>query len=259
MSKEKHRMGAGLDGVPDPAGVKKNASWSGFDADILWRKAMADKKLRLLYLLKILWEKTDEEHAVSILEIMEELSKYGVSTERKTIYRDMEHLREFGIDIITRQRGKNYYHLGHRGFELAELKLLVDSVQSAKFITEKKSKELIRKLEKLSSIWEAKTLQRQVIVAGRVKTDNERIYYNVDQIHTAISKDVQIEFQYFRWNLKKEKELRHGGKVYQISPWALCWAEENYYMIGFDAEYEELRHYRVDKMLDIRLTRSRRK
>ena len=150
--------------------------------------------------------------------------------------------------------------MGARDFELSELKLLVDSVQAAKFITDGKSKELIGKLEKLTSRHLAGRLQRQVIISGRVKTMNESIYYNVDKLHQAISDDVQIRFHYFQWNLKKEMELRRGGAWYQISPWALMWDNENYYLVGYDAgsgddgDPGRIKHYRVDKMLDITVT-----
>lgn len=148
------------------------------------------------------------------------VSQYGVNADRKTLYLDFEELRDFGMDIIADQVGRYcYYHLGSREFELPELKLLVDSVQSAKFITDKKSNELIRKLESLVSKYEAKQLHRQVIISGRVKTMNESIYYNVDKIHEAINAGCQIRFKYFQWTIKKKMELRKDGAWYQISPW----------------------------------------
>ena len=217
-----------------------------------------DNRLRILYLLKILWEETDEEHALKTTEIIEELEKYGSVVERKTLAKDITALQDFGLDILCEKKEQNYYRLVNRGFELAELKLLVDSVQSSKFITEKKSGELIRKIEGLTGRGEAKELQRQVLVSGRLKADNEKIYYNVDRIHTAISKNVQIRFKYFQWNEKKEQILRHGGKSYEVSPWTLCWDDDNYYMIGFDAGAGQMRHYRVDKMMDIELSEKRR-
>ena len=140
-------------------------------------------------------------------------------------------------------------HVASRQFELAELKLLVDAIQSSKFITEKKSKQLIKKLESLASSYEAKQLQRQVYVSGRIKTMNESIYYNVDEIYSAIASNKKIRFQYFQWNIKKETELRKSGQFYEISPWALSWDDENYYMIGYDSEAKKIKHYRVDKML----------
>ena len=211
-----------------------------------------NQKLKMLYLVKILSEETDDEHSLTTQDIITKLAKYEVSAERKALYRDFEELKAFGLDIISEQVGRNvYYHLGHRDFELPELKLLVDSVQSAKFITEKKSKDLIKKLEALVSKYEAKHLQRQVVISGRVKTMNESVYYNVDAIHEAISSDKQIRFQYFQWTVKKKMELRKDGAWYVLSPWGLMWDDEYYYMLAYDAEDEKIKHYRVDKMLNI--------
>ena len=175
-----------------------------------------NQKLKLFYLLKIMLEKTDEDHRLTVNEILAELEKYDVTAERKTIYKDMEALEVMDIEIESEKEGRsNYYHVTNRPFELPELKLLVDAIQSSKFITEKKSKELIKKLENLVSKYEARELQRQVYVSGRIKTMNESIYYNVDAIHTAIAENKKIIFQYFQWNVKKEMELRHDGKYYQ--------------------------------------------
>ncbi|MCC8138603.1 MAG: WYL domain-containing protein [Clostridiales bacterium] len=219
----------------------------------------SNQKLKIVYLMKILMELTDETHSVSMAEIISELGKYGISAERKSLYSDIETLRQFGLDIIGEQRERTYYyHVGNRQFELAELKLLVDSVQSAKFITAKKSNDLIKKIEGLASKYEAKQLHRQVYVAGRVKTMNETIYYGVDSIHEAIADNRQIRFQYFQWNADKEMELRHGGAYYQVSPWALSWDDENYYLIAYDSAEAKIKHFRVDKMLHIEITREKR-
>ena len=208
-----------------------------------------NQKLKLLYLIKIFTEDTDDQHALTLPQIVEKLGAYGISAERKTLYQDFELLRDFGFDIIGQQARRNfYYHMGNRRFELPELKLLVDSVQSAKFITDKKSNALIKKLEGMVSKYEARKLQRQVIISGRIKAMNESIYYNVDKLHEAIGTDRQIRFKYFRWNIKKEMELRKDGAWYQVSPWALMWDDENYYLVGYDAEDGKIKHYRVDKM-----------
>ena len=207
------------------------------------------QKLKLLYLIKIFTEDTDDQHALTLPQIAEKLDAYGVSAERKTLYQDFELRRDFGFDIIGQQARRNfYYHMGNRRFELPELKLLVDSVQSAKFITDKKSNTLIKKLEGMVSKYEARKLQRQVIISGRIKAMNESIYYNVDKLHEAIGTDRQIRFKYFRWNINKEMELRKDGAWYQVSPWALMWDDENYYLVGYDAEDGKIKHYRVDKM-----------
>ncbi len=211
-----------------------------------------NQKLKLLYLMNILLEKTDEAHSITMPEIIEELARYGITAERKSVYSDIESLRLYGLDIIGIHKNHSYhYYVGSRQFELAELKLMVDSVQSARFITEKKSNELIKKIEMLAGKYEASQLHRQVFVAGRVKTMNESIYYNVDRIHTAIADNSRITFQYFQWNVEKEMELRHNGKLYEVSPWALSWNNENYYLVAYDDEKKMIKHFRVDKMLHI--------
>ena len=218
-----------------------------------------NQKLKLFYLLKIMLEKTDEDHRLTVNEILAELEKDDVTAERKTIYKDMEALEVMDIEIESEKEGRsNYYHVTNRPFELPELKLLVDAIQSSKFITEKKSNELIKKLENLVSKYEARELQRQVYVSGRIKTMNESIYYNVDAIHTAIAENKKIKFQYFQWNVKKEMELRHNGKYYHISPWGLSWDDENYYLVGYDSQADMIKHYRVDKMLKIKVESARR-
>lgn len=218
-----------------------------------------NQRLRILYLLRILLKKTDDSHGITMQEIRDELNTYGITVERKTIYADIEALQQYGVDIIgARQDNAYYYHVGGREFELAELKLLVDSVQSAKFITEKKSRQLIKKIEGLASEYEGQQLQRQVYVTGRIKANNESIYYNVDKIHEAIGNNSKIRFRYFQWNVKKQQELRHNGKLYCISPWALSWDDQNYYLIGYDQAVKEIRHYRVDKMLELEVMREKR-
>ena len=218
-----------------------------------------NQKLKILYLMKILLEKTDETHSITMPEILLSLEAYGISAERKSIYTDIESLRQYGMDIIGEQRDRTYcYYVGKRQFELAELKLLVDSIQSAKFITAKKSRQLIKKIEELASIHEASELQRQVFVAERVKTMNESIYYNVDAIHEAINANAQITFQYYQWNVNKEMELKKGGALYEVSPWALTWDDENYYMIAYDSIAGKIKHFRVDKMLHITVGEKKR-
>lgn len=219
----------------------------------------SNQKLKMLYLTKIFLEETDDQHALTMPQLIEKLNACGVNADRKTIYQDLDELRTFGLDIISEKEGRKWhYYIGARDFELPELKLLVDSVQSAKFITDRKSSELIRKIESLASKYDAKKLQRQVFIRGRVKTMNESIYYNVDRLHEAIATDSQIRFRYFQWNLNKEMELKREGEWYQSSPWGLMWDDENYYMIAYNSEDGKLRHYRVDKMLNISLVDDRR-
>ena len=218
-----------------------------------------NQKLKLYRLAQIMLENTDDEHYITMPEIMEELGKYEVTADRKTIYADLRDLSVLGIEVEGEPIGNRYhYRVVNRPFELPELKLLVDSIQSSKFITEKKTNTLIKKLEKLVSKYDAQRLQRQVYVSGRIKTMNESIYYTVDAIHNAISENKKIKFQYFQWNVKKELQLRHGGAWYHISPWGLSWDDENYYLVGFDSEAGLIKHFRVDKMLRIALSNESR-
>ena len=212
-----------------------------------------NQKLKLLYLLKILTEKTDENHPISMPNIIAELDRYGISAERKSLYDDLEALEIYGADICS-VKGKNAgYFLASRDFELPELKLLVDSVQASKFITKKKSMELISKLEKLASNHEAMHLRRQVFVTNRVKAVNEAIYYAVDRIYDAISQNKKISFRYFEWTVDKEKRYRKDGERYIETPVTLSWDDENYYLITYKEKYKGFTHYRVDKMTDLEI------
>lgn len=219
----------------------------------------SNQKLKPLYIMDYLLRNTDEAHPASMKQIIAYLESQGISAERKSVYSDIEALCDYGIDILqTGSARSTGYYVASRSFELPELKLLVDSVQSSKFITHKKTATLIRKIEKLASIHEAQLLQRQVYVANRIKTMNESIYYNVDEIQTGISTNRQIRFKYFNYNVRKEKEYRRGGAFYQVSPFALTWDDENYYMVAYDSEFREIRHYRVDKMEKISVTDAER-
>ena len=214
-----------------------------------------NQKLKMLYLVKILSEETDDSHALTLQEIVSRLEAYGVNADRKTLYKDFVELENYGYEILREQIGRTVtYHLGARKFELPELKLLVDAVQSSKFITEKKSRQLIKKLESMASIHEAKHLHRQVLISGRIKAMNESIYYNVDMLHEAINADRQIRFQYFQWNVSRKQELRRNGEWYHISPWCLMWDDENYYLVAYDSRDHKIKHYRVDKIIRLSIT-----
>jgi len=225
-----------------------------------------NQKLKLLYLSKILHEKSDDGHRLTLKEIQTALKAYGISAERKSLYDDIETLRSSGLDIIGESLGKGYvYYVGSRQFELAELKLLVDAVQASKFITVKKSTSLIKKLGTLTSKYEAQKLRRQVYVADRIKTMNESIYYNVDILHNAIGNNVKIRFQYTQWTVDKILALKKDGEMYEVSPWALSWDNENYYLVAYDNRGQNpslqeglIKHYRVDKMMRLSLTEAKR-
>ena len=218
-----------------------------------------NQKLKLVYLIKILLDQTDQEHGITMAELLQELDKYDVTGERKSIYDDIRTIQEFGIAVEKRKKGSEvYYHVVSRYFELAELKLLVDAVQASKFITIQKSDELIKKLGVLTSVHEKKNLQRQVAVLQRAKASNEEIFQSVDKIHTAIMENKNIRFQYFDWNIKKKRELRHHGNIYVVSPYALLWEDENYYLIGYDNQTNMKKHYRVDRMLNLEISNEKR-
>ncbi len=221
------------------------------------------QKQKILHILKMLMEQTDENHGLTVAQIIEQLEAKGIPAERKSVYDDLEVLEQFGMsfgfELVRTKTNTVTYFIGSRRFQLAELKLLVDSVQSSKFITAKKSHELITKVESLASIHEGRQLQRQVYVSNRVKNQSETIYYTVDDIHRAISEDKKITFSYLEWALgsgkdKIYKRRRNDGKTYCVSPWALTWDDENYYLVAFDSDAQAIRHYRVDKMEHVELT-----
>ena len=217
------------------------------------------QKQKLLFLQKILLEKTDETHGLTADELISELAGYGISSARKSLYNDLRNLEKFGLDICRCKTNTVRYYVGNRDFELAELKVLVDAVQSSKFITHKKSVRLIKKIESLAGVHQGECLHREVCVDNRLKAENEKIYYNVDAIHNAISKDRQIRFRYYKWRVNfnsvpmlEKEEKKQGG--YVVSPWKLCWDNENYYLIAYDGKERQIKHFRVDKMDSIEQT-----
>ena len=212
----------------------------------------AQQKLKILYVMDYLLQNTDEAHSVTLAQVTEHLAANDITAERKSIYDDFEALRSYGLDIVCTGSGRTSgYYVASRDFELPELKLLVDSVQASRFITHKKTAALIRKIERLASVHEARSLQRQVYVAGRIKTMNESIYYNVDEIHSGISQGKKIRFRYFELDVHKARRYRRDGAFYVVSPYALTWDSENYYLVAYDADAGGIRHYRVDKMTGI--------
>nr|WP_316621864.1 WYL domain-containing protein [uncultured Ruminococcus sp.] len=222
------------------------------------------QKQKLLYIMKLFMEKTDDDYGVTVADIIEYLDSYGIVAERKSIYNDIECLRDFGMDIVKTKVGKiSLFSLVSREFTLEEIKLLIDAVQSSKFITLKKSRDLIRKIETLTSENQAKELHRQVIVANRVKNSNEDIYRNIDSINRAINNKRKISFYYTQWAVSRTgakkvvRVRRHDGKRYLLTPKALTWDDENYYLIAYDKEAEKLKHFRVDKMENIAVEETR--
>ena len=210
-------------------------------------------KQKLLCLLKILWTRTDKQHILNSQDLIRILQdEYQCSCDRRTIYSNVDALIHAGFKIKQVKGNTHGYYMEERIFSLPELKLLVDAVQSSKFITRSKTDQLIKKLEGLAGVENAARLQRQVYVHNRAKTDNERVYTNVDIIHSSIAENKKICFQYCAWNVKKQLVPKKNGDMYEVSPWCLTWDDENYYLVAYEDASDSIRHYRVDKMLDMR-------
>lgn len=213
-----------------------------------------NQKLKLLILKDFLENQADEDHPVTIGDMIAHLQNFDIQAERKSLYSDLEHLQQYGLDIISIKSNPNRYFLGERKFQLSELRFLVDACQASKFLSTKKSEGLIEELYSLTSHHQARKLRRQVTMAGRVKTANEEIYYNVDRLHDAIATGRTIRFRYFDWDVNHEKKYR--PKKYEVSPHALCCADDNYYLVATTPE-RGISHYRVDKMTAIETTEAK--
>lgn len=210
-----------------------------------------NQKMKILYIKKLLWEETDENHQLTVNEIIQRLALLDIKAERKSVYDDIATLQSFGYDIICQRHRANKYFWGERNFELPELKIMVDGVVASKFITEKKSLTLIKKLEQCTSKYLGKELNRQVQVQHRIKNMREAIYYTVDKIHEALLQKRQIAFKYCDWDVEKKEVVRKHGELYTTNPCALCWDNENYYLVTYSPKYQDFVHYRVDKMMNV--------
>jgi predicted DNA-binding transcriptional regulator YafY len=217
------------------------------------------QKLRILKLLEILNRKTDEGHQMTSAELICDLERQGIEADRKTVYDDLQALEDSGYDLIRSKGKKGGVRLLSRDFALSEVKMLVDAVQSSRFITESKSRELTKKLGNLVSMHQEKALARHFYNGNRVKSDNKAILYAVDAINEAINSGTEISFYYWNWNHEKQKVYRHGKQLYTVSPWELTIDDNNYYLIAYDEKSESLRHYRVDKMANVTPTETPRK
>ena len=204
------------------------------------------QKYKILNEYQILMNESDENHQINAIEMTRRLEARGIPAERKTVYKDMSILMEAGIDVVKGEKG---YYIASRTFELAELKLLVDAVGASKFISQKKTNELVEKLTALASIDDAKQLTRQVVVPEKATAGNEKIFYTIDVIYQCLDNDKKMSFKYQEWTLTKEMKPRHGGKVYVVSPAFLLRNDENYYLVAYDDDSRQIRHYRVDKMI----------
>lgn len=208
---------------------------------------MANKN-RPLYILKYLWDNTDEEHPAIITDILSHLEKNGINTNRKTVASDLADLQDSGFDIVFTKSRQNKYFIGSRTLELAELKMIVDAIQAAKFISESKSMALIEKVSALGSPHQSEQLKRRLYVEGKAKTTNETVNYTVDFLQSAIVSQVAVEFQYIEYTAKKEKELKHDGYWYRFSPYDLAWNNDCYYVLGWSEKHGKIVKFRVDRI-----------
>lgn len=212
-----------------------------------------NQKLKLFRVLEFLMERTDDETGVSMAEIISHLESRGISAERKSIYDDLRLIDELGFEVIKLEGKPTRYTLGERIFEFAELKMLVDAIQSSKFITAKQTENIIKKLKSFAGARHSGELARQVYVEDRVKTVNKAALYSIDCIHNAINGNRRISFAYFDYNSEKQKVLRHGGERYSVTPKTLMWNDENYYLVGYDEGAGQIKNFRVDKMQNTEL------
>ena len=207
--------------------------------------------IRIIELLRFLYQQTDEVHAVTVSEMIEYLKSKGIPSVRQTVYTDLEALDTAGIDIVQIKSTQNRYFIGSRIFEYPELKMLVDAVASSKVICAKKSQALIQKLGQLTSIQQAEQLQRLASLSSRVKPHNEKVYYIIDSIQTAILDQHQISFQYYEYTPEKKKILKHDGYRYILDPYALEWKNDHYYLIGYSHKHKGIAHFRVDRLTSV--------
>ncbi len=212
---------------------------------------MTDKN-RPLIVFRYLWNNTDEEHPAIIKDILSYLETLGIHSNRKTVAEDLKELQESGFDIVCNRSRQNQYFIGCRGLELAELKTIVDAIQAAKFITPSKSKLLVEKISSLGSPYQADQLIRNLYVDGKVKTNNDRVYYTVDLLHNAIQHQKTVVFQYIEYTPKKEKILKHNGRKYRVSPYDLVWNDDAYYVFGWSEgnEHDKVVKFRVDRIVN---------
>lgn len=208
---------------------------------------------RTLIVLQYLWTNTDEQHPASLSDISKYLAYFEISADPRTLRKDIDQLIELGVDIVKDRKVQNLYHVATRHFDTPELKLLIDAVQSSRFITPKKSKELIEKLSAFVGPYQNKVIQRELYVDKRSKADNESIYLTVDRIQSVIAEKKKIVFQYFDYAPDKSKILRHEGQIYTVSPYALIWYNDTYYMIGYHDKRKLVAKFRVDRITGLEM------
>ena len=207
-----------------------------------------DSKRILLSLQEILLQNTDEQHPMTAQQLQDALADRGYACERKAIYRHLAALSEIGLDLLRSQTEPRGYYVASRDFELPELRLLIDAVQSSRFISLKKSEELIEKLSRLASRSEAQQIRKGLHMRGFSKTDNERVYYTLDAIYRAIGANRRVTFRYFEYTPERKKRYRNEGEPYCVSPYAIVWDDEKYYLQAYHEKYDAISSFRVDRM-----------
>ena len=209
---------------------------------------------RTLIIFKYLWETTDESHPASLADISAFLKQHEITADPRTLRKDIEQLIEFGVDIVKDRRVQHLYHVASRHFEAPEVKLLIDAVQSARFITTRKSKALVKRLSSFVAHGDTALLNRHLYIDSRFKATNESIYLNVDRIQTPITERKKISFCYFDYSPSKEHLLRHSGQVYSVSPFAMLWNNDTYYLVGFHDHRQQISKFRVDRIVQMEVT-----
>ena len=225
---------------------------------VRWQKISKgqNSKLKLIYVLDILKKYSDEEHPLNSSEIIEKLSEYGITAERKSLYNDIEALEMYGCDIIKTGTPKKGWFIGNRDFEVPEIYLLCDAVKTAKFISAKKTRELLLKLNNMLSCYQAKRNKSKVFFAAEDKCENEEIYYNIDSISDAIQNSKQIKFNYSSRQLDSSREITYKTREMTVNPYALTWQDDCYYLICNYGKYDNLMHLRVDRMNGVKITKT---
>lgn len=208
----------------------------------------ANQKLKLLYLKDYLERETDQEHPTSVKRIIEYLASIGIACERKTVYSDIEELRKYGLDIVSIKGSSPGYFIGERNFQLTELQLLTDAVSTSRFLTEKKTEELIAKLMELCSVHERAWLRNRIYDVNSFKSPNEHIYHTMFSLHQAAFKGVLITFKYWTYNIRKQREYKNGGRPYTVAPYLIIYSDGNYYLVAKDIDADKLKTFRVDKI-----------
>ena len=213
-----------------------------------------NSKIKLLYLKDILEKYTDEQHVLNSQEIAEKLhNEYGVDCERKSIYSDIEVLTDYGMDIIRTRSPKNGFFLASGEFQLAEIRLLTDAVQAAQFITLNKTKDLLQKIERLTSIYQSEQLRRQIYIEKRRKSTNESVYYVIDRLDSAIKRNKKVRLDYTRRRLDEKYAATKEIRSHVLSPYALVWTDDHYYLVANNEKYDNLMHLRVDRISNVEI------